>query len=73
MAQIDLSDFLDKAHEQKSLAEILKLPPSALQGVSEKDAEALRAAFNIRTIADLGRNKHFKLAQSLVEMADFAK
>jgi hypothetical protein len=36
----DLSQFLDREWEDKSLTEILKAPVSALQGVSEADAEA---------------------------------
>ena len=41
MAEVDLTKFLDRAHETKSLKEVLQLPASALQGVTEKDAEAL--------------------------------
>ena len=73
MAEINLTNFLDKEHENKSLKEVLKLPPSALQGVTEKDAEALNSAFGIKTIADMGRSKYFKVAQSLLEMANFEK
>lgn len=72
MAEVNLGNFLDKAHEGKGLREILDLPVSALQGVSNGDADALKAAFGVRTVRDLGRNKFFKLAQSLVEMAEFA-
>lgn len=72
MAEVNLADFLDKAHESKDLRAILDLPVSALQGVSNGDADALKAAFGIRTVRDLGRNRYFKLAQSLVEMAEFA-
>jgi hypothetical protein len=46
----DLGQFLDREWEDKSLNEILKAPVSALQGVSEGDAEALRAAFNVKTV-----------------------
>ncbi len=73
MAEVDLTKFLDKAHEQKPLADVLRLPPSALQGVSEKDAEALKAAFGIRTIEDMGRSKHFRIAQALVHMTEVGK
>ena len=48
MAEIDLTNFLDKEHENKSLKEVLALPPSALQGVTKQDAEALKSAFGIR-------------------------
>ena len=72
MAEVDLTKFLDRAHEKKSLAEVLKLPASALQGVTEKDAEA-KSAFGIKNIEDMGRSKHFRIAQSLVHMAEFGK
>ena len=73
MANLVLGEVLDKAHESKPFREILKLPPAALQGVSEKDAEALKSAFGIRTIEDMANNKFFKLAQALVVMAAYEK
>jgi hypothetical protein len=71
MAEIDLTKFLDRAHEKKTLKEILQLPTSALQGLSEQDAEALKSAFGIGTIEDTGRSKYFKIAQSILDMAEF--
>lgn len=68
-----LKDILDKAHENKSLREIIKLPPSALQGVSEGDDALLRQAFNIKTIEDLATNKFFRWAQALVTLAPYEK
>jgi len=61
----DLAQLLDKEWEDRSLAEILKAPVSALQGVSEGDADLLRQAFNIKTVGDLGKNKYFQAAQAL--------
>jgi hypothetical protein len=46
---------------------------SALSGVSEGDAELLAKAFNIKTVADLGRNKYFRTATALVDLANSAK
>jgi hypothetical protein len=66
----DLSQFLDREWEDKSLTEILKAPVSALQGVSEGDAEALRAAFNLKTVGDLGKNKFFRAAQALALLGE---
>lgn len=68
MATVDLTKHLDKTHETKTLAEVLGLPVEALQGVSAKDGEALRAAFGIKTVRDLGTNRFFRLAQALVAM-----
>jgi hypothetical protein len=64
----DMDSLLDKEFESKSLDEILKAPVSALSGVSESDAEALKAAFNVKTVQDLGRNKYFKAAYALVAL-----
>jgi hypothetical protein len=61
---------LDKEWESKSLSEILKAPVSALAGVSETDGDRLREAFNIKTVADLGRNKYFRSAYAMTILAD---
>ena len=66
----DLNSILDKAYEDKTLAEVLAAPVSALQGVSEGDAQLLEDAFNIKTVADLGRNKYFRGAQLLSQLAE---
>jgi hypothetical protein len=66
----DLSQFLDREWEDKSLTKILKAPVSALQGVSEGDAEALRSAFNVKTVGDLGKNKFFRAAQALALLGE---
>ena len=68
----NLDKALDKAYEGSSLAELVNAPVSALAGVSDGDAELLKQAFNIKTVGDLGRNKYFRLAAALVEVADRA-
>lgn len=65
----DLSKYLDKAWESKSLDEILAAPVSVLAGVTEDDAEALRKCFRIKTVADLGKNKYFAAAQAMVALS----
>jgi hypothetical protein len=64
----DMDTLLDKAYENNSLQEVLDAPVSALAGVSDADADALKAAFNIKTVHDLGRNKYFKAAAALVAL-----
>ncbi len=64
----DLSKYLDKAFENKSLDEVLAAPVSALAGVSDSDAEHLQAAFNIKTVADLGKNKYFVAAAAMLAL-----
>jgi hypothetical protein len=60
---------LDKAYETLPVEELAKAPVAALQGVSESDAEHLKAAFGIDTIGDLGTNKFFLWAQSIATLA----
>jgi hypothetical protein len=69
----DLAKLLDKAYEDKTLADLVNAPVSALSGVSEGDAKLLAEAFNVKTIGDLGRNKFFRVATALVDLAGTAK
>jgi hypothetical protein len=64
---VNLSKGLDKAYEDKSLAEILSAPPSALAGLTEKHDELLKG-LGINTIQDLGSNKYFAFAGVLVAL-----
>ena len=65
-----IADKVDKAYESKTTEELTNAPVAALQGVSEADAEHLKAAFGIDTIGDLGTNKYFRWAQAIVALAD---
>ncbi len=64
----NLDKHLDKAYENLSLAEVLDAPVAALAGVSDGDAEKLAAAFNVKTVRDLGTNKYFRLAAALADL-----
>ncbi|WP_067710429.1 hypothetical protein [Nocardia yamanashiensis] len=64
-----LDKALDKAYETKSLQDILAAPPSALAGLTEKHDAQLLEALGIKTIADLGKNKYFRLAATLADLA----
>lgn len=64
----NLDKALDKAYENKNLDEILDAPVAALAGVSDGDADHLSAAFGIKTVRDLGSNKYFAVAQTLVAL-----
>jgi len=61
---------LDEAHETKTIAEIADAPVEALQGVSASDTDHLAAAFNIKTIRDLGTNKYFLWAQAIAKLSE---
>jgi hypothetical protein len=69
---VELGKVLDKAYENLSLAEILDAPVAALAGVTDADAEHLAAAFGIKTVRDLGKNKYFAAAGVLVALAGHA-
>lgn len=68
--EANLDALLDKAWENKTLAEVLKAPVDALAGVSEADAKLLKEAFNIKTVQDLGKNKFFRGALLLTQLAE---
>ena len=69
----DLGKVLDKAYEEKTLTELVDAPVAALAGVSDGDTQLLEQAFNIKTIGDLGRNKYFRAAAAIVDLANSAK
>ena len=68
----DMSSFkdkLDKKYEKKKPKTLAKSPVDALQGVSKKDAQLLKKAFNIKTVQDLANLKYIRWAQEVVDMA----
>lgn len=70
MAKNVLAKLLDKAYEEKDPTELVNAPVDALEGVSKADAEALKKAFNIKTIGDLAHNKQFIAARVIADLAD---
>ena len=68
MGQLDAK--LDKEFEETPLADLADAPVSALQGVSDADAQHLKDAFNIKTVRDLGTNKYFLWAQAIAKLAE---
>ena len=67
---IALTKLLDREFEDVTLEQIVNAPVSALAGVSAGDAKLLQDAFNIKTVGDLGRNKYFRAAVTLSELAE---
>jgi hypothetical protein len=67
---VNLDKVLMKQYESTSLAELLDAPVTALAGVSEGDAEHLKAAFNITTVGDLAKNKQFNAAALIAGLAE---
>ena len=60
---------LDKAHEGKTLKEIIALPPSALQGVAEH-ADDTWAALGVKSIGDMGTWKFAAAAHAIATLAE---
>ena len=65
----DISEYLDKAYEQKEFSELAELPIDALQGVSKADAEAIQKAFGVKTIRQLAEHKFIRAAQGITLLA----
>ncbi len=64
---------LDKTYESSSLAELVNAPVSALAGVSEADAEALKKASTSRRSVSSPAKKYVRAATAIVEIAGIAK
>ncbi|RHX83551.1 hypothetical protein [Leptospira stimsonii] len=67
---MNINKAVDKLYESKKLSEIADSPVSALQGLSEGDADLLQKAFNVKTVRDLASLKYVKWAQSIVALAE---
>jgi hypothetical protein len=70
---MDINNALDKAYEKKTYKEHVDCPVSALQGVSEGDAQKLKEAFNVKTIKDFAKLKYVRWAQAIVTLAELEK
>jgi hypothetical protein len=64
--------LVDKAWEDKTAAEILDAPPSALEGLTAKHDEAL-AAIGISSVGDLANWKYARRAAALAALAETDK
>jgi hypothetical protein len=67
---MDINNALVKAYEKKTLKELIDCPVSAIQGVSEGDAQKLKEAFNVKTIKDFAKLKYVRWAQAIVTLAE---
>jgi predicted RecB family nuclease len=69
---VKFAKLVDRSWEDKTAAEILAAPPSALEGLTEKHDEQL-AGLGIKTIGDLANWKYAKRAAALAALADTDK
>jgi hypothetical protein len=65
----NMAKLLDKQYEELDFPDLANAPVEALSGISKADAEALKQAFNIKTIGDLGRNKYIVAAVAIAALA----
>jgi len=65
---LNMNCGLDKEHENKSLKEIVELPPSALQGLAEH-SDADLAKLRVKTVKQLGDWKYARWAAAIVACA----
>lgn len=71
-SRLNVNNALDKAHEGKHLSEILKLPPSALQGLAAW-VDPVLAKLHIKTIQQLGTWKYAEWANSIALLMPLEK
>jgi predicted flap endonuclease-1-like 5' DNA nuclease len=69
---VKFGKLVDKAWEDKTAAEILDAPPSALEGLTAKHDEVL-AGIGIKTVGQLANWKYAKRAAALAALADLDK
>jgi hypothetical protein len=67
---MNINSALMKEYEGKSFKELVNAPVTAIAGVTESDAEHLKAAFNIKTVKDLATLKYALWAQAIVTLAE---
>jgi len=67
---VNLDKILMKEYESTSPAELVNAPVTALAGVSDGDAEHLKAAFNIKTVGELAKSKQFQAAVLIAGLAE---
>jgi predicted RecB family nuclease len=69
---VKFGKLVDKAWEDKTAAEILAAPPSALEGLTEAH-DAKLAEFGIKTIGQLADWKYARRARALADLAETDK
>jgi hypothetical protein len=66
---LNINNALDKIHETKFLSEVIKLQPSALQGLGDRADEMLNN-FKVKTIEDLANWKFYRISHAIVVLAE---
>jgi hypothetical protein len=67
---MNINTIVDAEFTGKCFRDLRNAPLSAMRGLSSKDAEALREAFNISTIGDLAKLKFVRWASAIDVLAE---
>jgi hypothetical protein len=67
---MNISNYVGKAYEGKSLNELANAPIDALEGIEENDAALLKKALHVNTIREFANLKFVKLATAIATLAD---
>jgi hypothetical protein len=67
---MNIDKIVDKKYEKLTFKEIAKSPVDAISGISESDAELLKKAFHVKTVADLAKLKYVRWAQAICILAE---
>ena len=67
---MNIDKYVDKKYEKMSFKELAHAPVDAIAGVSAADAEKLKEAFGVKTVADFANLKYVKWAQAICALAD---
>lgn len=66
---MNIKKAVKKEYWDCNLKEILNAPVSAIEGISEHDAELLKEALNIETVDDYANLQSVKWARSIMTLA----
>lgn len=67
---LNIRQSLTPAYAGMPCHELTRAPVSALQGLSESDAQVLNETFGIKTLKDLAESRHFNWALQILRMAE---
>jgi predicted RecB family nuclease len=70
---VNLDAVLTPDFQNSSVTDLVNAPTTALSGISPEQADGLRLAFGIETIADLADNTFVRAAIAIREMAKVAQ
>ena len=68
-----IEHIVDQEWEGKSLGEIVRASPAALQGITDERAAKIAESLGAKSIRELATNKYVLWAQALATLAEYEK